>query len=268
MCASILQADKALGMSINAAMPLNMQELSAVGITCIEVTWRAANMLSDSALAQCDRIIRDAERCGIRVWSLHLPYGDDWDPSSVDDVVRDNAISGLIRLIDFACDRNIHTLVIHPSFEPIAVEAREERLRLASLSLGILARHAAERGARLAAECLPRTCLAHSADEMLMLLADNPELWVCADVNHLFHETPGDFIRKIGDKIITTHISDNDANDEQHWYPGEGTIDWQDTLSALQEVGYDGPIMYEVRNHTAERVYTNWRSIHISKGDE
>jgi len=248
-------------MSVNAAEPPDLQTLAEAGIACIELTWRAPNMLSDTALAQCENVMRDAERCGIHVWSLHLPYGDEWDPSSPDNGIREAAVTGLTRLIDFACDRNVRTMIIHPSFEPIVPEAREARLSLASRSLGVLARHAAGRKASLAAECLPRTCLANSASERLKLLLDNPELRVCVDVNHMFKESPGDFIRAIGRRLITTHLSDNDGIDEEHWYPGDGKIDWKDTLIALEEIEYDGPAMYEVRGHTPDRVRTNWNSL-------
>ncbi|GGD85097.1 sugar phosphate isomerase/epimerase family protein [Paenibacillus nasutitermitis] len=265
MQANTLRSRWPLGMSVNAAMPPNLRQLADDGIDCIEVTWRAPDTLSGAALAECDRVICDAERHGIRVWSLHLPYGDEWDPSSPDDSVRESAVAGLTRLIDFACDRNVRTTVIHPSFEPIAPEAREARLRLASRSLGALARHAAGRGVRLAAECLPRTCLAHSAAEMLALLHDNPELWVCVDVNHLFRESPAAFIRAIGSRLATTHLSDNGGIDEEHRYPGDGIIDWPDVLRALEEVCYDGPAMYEVRGHTPDRVRANWNSLLHSK---
>ena len=54
-----------------------------------------------------------------------------------------------------------------------------------------------------------------------------------------------DFIRKIGKKIATTHISDRDDINERHWLPGEGIVDWISVMDALGEVGYEGNWIYE-----------------------
>ena len=50
----------------------------------------------------------------------------------------------------------------------------------------------------------------------------------------------------MGDKIITTHISDYDFVDEKHWLPGEGKINWQELYKALLDIGYKGPWLYEL----------------------
>ena len=54
-----------------------------------------------------------------------------------------------------------------------------------------------------------------------------------------------DFIKNVGDKIITTHISDYDFVNERHWIPGEGDIDWLELYNALKEVNYKGVWLYE-----------------------
>ena len=52
---------------------------------------------------------------------------------------------------------------------------------------------------------------------------------------------------KVGDKIITLHVSDYDFMNERHWLPGEGQNDWQKIIKSLKEVGYTGVWMYEIR---------------------
>ena len=69
---------------------------------------------------------------------------------------------------------------------------------------------------------------------------------VCCDTNHLLSENLPDFIRRIGNKIVTLHVSDYDGIDEKHWLPGEGILDWQEVLTALSEIGYNGPWLYEM----------------------
>ena len=71
---------------------------------------------------------------------------------------------------------------------------------------------------------------------------------VCLDSNHanLRAELP-DVVRALGDRIATLHISDNDGNDENHWFPFAGVIDWEPFVRALVRSPYDGPFMYEAR---------------------
>ena len=137
-------------------------------------------------------------------------------------------------------------MVIHPSGEPIADEDRCERMKIAKDSFAKLARVAEACDVQIALEDLPRTCLCRNSDEMLDLLSADPTLRVCFDTNHLLSEDPVDFVRKTGNKIVTTHVSDCDFVNERHWYPGEGRIDWPALMRALDEVHYDGPFVYEL----------------------
>jgi len=69
---------------------------------------------------------------------------------------------------------------------------------------------------------------------------------VCFDTNHLLSQPIKEFIEDIGDKIITTHVSDYDFKNERHWLPGEGKTNWIELIETLEKVGYNGPILYEL----------------------
>ena len=56
------------------------------------------------------------------------------------------------------------------------------------------------------------------------LISADDRLRVCFDTNHLLKESIIDFIYNVGDKIITTHVSDYARENERHWLPGEGVI--------------------------------------------
>jgi len=99
------------------------------------------------------------------------------------------------------------------------------------------------------------------------LLSTNDKLRACFDTNHLLNEKVTDFIKNVGDKIITTHISDYDFVNERHWLPGEGDIDWLELAKALEEINYNGVWLYELglyppksivrRNLKYEDLYNN-----------
>ncbi len=69
---------------------------------------------------------------------------------------------------------------------------------------------------------------------------------VCMDTGHtnkasrFGNPKVGDVIRMLGDQITVLHLNDNDTLTDQHKLPMTGTIDWKDTLDALDEVGYSG----------------------------
>ena len=47
------------------------------------------------------------------------------------------------------------------------------------------------------------------------------------------------------------HVSDYDFVDERHDLPGHGVNHWNEILDLLQEAGYKGPILYEIRHEVS-----------------
>jgi len=197
-----------------------------------------------------EEIKNAADKTGIKLWSYHLPFSNakTFDIASLDEEMRINTIKSLVEYIKLGADIGIDKFVLHPCGEPKSSEGdvREEEICRSMQSLDYLAEIAAHEGAVIAVEDLPRSCLANTSDELLRLISANDKLRVCFDTNHLLTENPVDFINKLGDKIITTHVSDFDFINERHWLPGEGKLDWQALYSALIEKGYRGPWLYEI----------------------
>ena len=132
--------------------------------------------------------------------------------------------------------------------EPVEEDKmRDERIDMVRECLDVLAENAYREGANIAVENLPRSCIGRNSAELQRVLAVNSKLRVCYDTNHLMGETAQDFIRAVGDKIVTVHISDYDYMNERHWLPGEGKLDWQEILQNLKAVKYNGVWLYEIR---------------------
>ena len=214
----------------------------AAGITHMEIA-----ISPEEYLTLNYREVRErADRHGILLWSRHLPFA----PFSTMDISRPDltkaSVAHLTEIIKRGADIGVKTFVVHASGEPIAEEDRPERMKTAKEALCILADTAGACGGRIAVEDLPRTCLGRNSGDILALTADHPDLRVCFDTNHLLAEPTADFIRAVGHKIVTTHISDYDRLDEKHWLPGEGVTDWGELYRTLLEVGYTGPWLYEI----------------------
>ncbi len=190
-------------------------------------------------------------RYGVEVRSVHLPFlpFEINDLSSLDASVRANTVSAHAELLARASDAGIRVAVVHPSAEPIPASERAERLKYTQESLALLAERAAACGAVVAVEDLPRTCIGSTLAEMEFLLEADGRLRLCFDTNHLLggaDRNPA-YIRALGHKFVTLHVSDYDFVDERHLLPGEGRNDWSAIVSLLEDAGYGGPFLYEVR---------------------
>lgn len=69
---------------------------------------------------------------------------------------------------------------------------------------------------------------------------------VCMDTGHTNKASrfgqpkAGEAIRRLGKDITVLHLNDNDTLTDQHKIPKTGCIDWNDTMTALEEIGYSG----------------------------
>jgi len=234
-----------IGLSTCGNKPLDEQGFASMkeaGIDVIELS--SGNY--DTFDFQAIRV--NSETYGVKLWTLHLPFMpfDQLDISSCNPALRTHTISFVMDLIKKASEYGIDKYVIHPSGEPIDDSEREERMKCAMDSLHELAEKAAACGSVLVVEDLPRTCLGRDSFDINRLISVHDKLRVCFDTNHLLSEEIPSFIRNVGSKIITTHISDYDRVNERHWLPGEGVINWQELYQTLQEIHYTGPWLYEL----------------------
>lgn len=192
-------------------------------------------------------IKRLSDTYGIELWSFHLPFAPfaELDLSRPD--LCDHTVEYFKGLIKEGSSIGIKRFVVHPSGEPVFDEQRDTQLECSKKSLARLAEYAKSFNGIICVEDLPRSCIGRNSEEMLKLLSAHDDLRSCFDTNHLLSlEKPHEYIRKIGNRIVTLHVSDYDFLDERHWLPGEGDIDWQELYKALCEVGYNGVWMYEL----------------------
>ena len=233
-----------IGLSTCGA-PVTPDMLTAIregGVTHIELSYGKAAYDSMDVAATAAMI----RAHGLVMHSLHLPFSRELDISLADPTLREATMACQMDLLKRGAAAGIPLFVIHPSSEPIADEDRPAHMAQSKESLAELTELAVSLGVTLAVEDLPRTCLGNCSAEMLELLSSHPALRSCFDTNHLLGEDAPAYIRAVGDRIVTTHVSDYDFINERHWLPGEGKQDFLDILDALREVGYEGPWLYEL----------------------
>jgi sugar phosphate isomerase/epimerase len=77
---------------------------------------------------------------------------------------------------------------------------------------------------------------------------DRPNVGICLDVGHAHVQgyEMAEAVRQCGERLIATHIQDNDGTRDAHLAPPRGTIDWSAGIAALSEIGYDGLFNLEI----------------------
>ena len=105
-------------------------------------------------------------------------------------------------------------------------------------------------GVKVALEVMGNT-LSTAPDliEIIERSFEGADLGICMDVGHahMLGDT-AEAIETTSEYLVTTHIHDNRRQSDDHRVPFQGSIDWAATVMAFEKIGYDGVLMYEVRN--------------------
>lgn len=97
-----------------------------------------------------------------------------------------------------------------------------------------------------------------------LLGADAPALTL--DVGHLYAEWEGEpveVIRRMAPELAQVHLEDHRRGVHEHLLPGHGEVDFAGVLSAIKEVGYGGPVCFELSrsSHCAPSAVRTCREI-------
>ena len=112
---------------------------------------------------------------------------------------------------------------------------------------------AKEHGVTICLENMPMLAFSLSKPVDIIRLVEeiNDESFkVCLDTGHVavFDElTIGDEIRRLGNYIKVLHVHDNIMNRDLHMLPFFGCLDWDDFLSGLKDIGYNGVFSLETK---------------------
>ena len=194
---------------------------------------------------ECEQVRAITERVGIEPWSLHTWAAGD----AMSDEGAEKVIEGLGIAFRNALALGTGRIIYHPSGKKLDAPEDQARLaREAELIAGVW-----QPGVRIALENMQTL----GSMEYLIGVVDalGPErAGVCVDTGHaaLGDLGAGRAIRMAGERLITTHIQDNLGERDDHMPPWDGTIDWDDVVAALAEVGYAGCVQLELTDQPSD----------------
>lgn len=205
------------------------------------------HLQSDQEIAAWAREQRTAvQASGLKLWSVHLPYGTAYDLSATDSLQSATAVRQQERALGLLKILKPQVAVLHACSGKITPQERESRKASFVQRVKPLAAEYRKAEVTLALETLPADYLGNTSQEILEMIQGIPNLGVCLDINHIMLEDHSAAIRSLGKSIVTTHLSDHDAQADRHWLPYLGRIDWKSALRALTAVNYEGVMLFEV----------------------
>ena len=219
------------------------------GFRAIEICTAPRHVRLDDPQAIAS-MARSIEQHGLRVHSLHAPFGHDVNLTSPDPGQRSQALARLRQGADALRWLKGALYVIHPGGEDQRwTWDREHRLASSVEGLTSVWKHCREIGLTLVVETPLPHLLGGQVEDFAWILERLPSegVGVCLDTSHtslggcLFEA-----IERFGPRLVHVQASDNHGHTDDHLTPGEGTIDWTRVLSALERVRYQGVFMLEV----------------------
>jgi sugar phosphate isomerase/epimerase len=241
----------------------HLQAIAAHGFEMVEVfaTRTHFDYHNPAAIADLQQWLADA---GVTLRSVHAPtaatfiggvWGGSLSIASIEPERRERAVKDTLQALYVARRIPIAVFVVHlgiPRMQPRDGDVGSQDVRgAAKKSVEELVKAAEPLGVRLAVEVIPNELsragpLVHFVEEEL----DGLGVGICLDFGHAHID--GDVVEAVetvSEHVIATHLHDNRGRSDDHLMPMDGTIDWAGALTAVQKIGYDGPMVFEVGAH-------------------
>jgi sugar phosphate isomerase/epimerase len=202
---------------------------------------------------------------GLVLHSVHAPITDSFvggrwgvplSLASADADARAHAMDEAERALQIARRIPFGVLVVHLGVpRTLSADPADNSRDGARRSVEALQRLAEPLGVRIAVEVIPNelsraSSLVHFIERVL----DAPGVGICLDFGHAHMD--GDVVEAIetvSEHLVTTHVHDNRGRTDDHLVPFDGSIDWPGALTAIQKVGYEGTLLFEIAAHRSAK---------------
>jgi sugar phosphate isomerase/epimerase len=208
----------------------HLLEIAAHGFETVELFAARSHFDYENPAAAADLQQWLAE-AGLSLHSIHAPIG-----VAADEIDRALFIARRIPARAF---------VVHADGSRKVERRNLERLAALGAPLGV----------RVAVE-VGRTPLSKAAPLAYFIEHDleDVDLGICLDFGHAHLDGELiDAIETVSEHLVATHVHDNRGRADDHRMPFDGTIDWPAALTAVQKVGYEGPLVFEIAANGSTR---------------
>lgn len=195
-----------------------------------------------------------AKESGVEIFQTHGPWR--WPCNDSTPEHRAERMEKMKKSIEYTALLGCKNWVIHPIMPFGTEEINTPNAKLTwdlnkEFMTEILS-FAKEKGVVVCFENLPFRGLSLSAPDPILDFVkemNDESFKICFDTGHaaIYSKkiSVGEAIRKMGSEIRCLHVHDNCGWVDDHNMPLDGIIDWQDLVSALKEINYDGVFSLE-----------------------
>jgi sugar phosphate isomerase/epimerase len=234
-------------------------EIAARGFDAVEVfaTRSHFDYHDASAMQSLAEWLQDAR---LQLHSVHAPivdslvndqWGRRYSTATRDSSARQAMLHEMEAALEIARHIPFAFFVLHLGVPVAQQPAPDDNSREAALrTIEHVHRLAEPLGVTLALEVMDNKLSTTPAlVDMIENDLDGMDIGLCMDVGHahMLGDT-AEAVEIASEYVITTHIHDNRRQKDDHLVPFEGSINWGATIMALEKIGYDRVLMYEVRN--------------------
>ena len=223
------------------------KEMKENGVSSMELSAGGAwNLVEEEEnFPAVKEFVQIIKKNGMKLNSVHLPFAlPFWEFDSLDEEQRKLSVERAKWAISQFEKGEPKYFVIHPG--KLDIQDKDVRWKMMEQLRKSMIELCDSTDATICLENMSRGIMVNSAEEMLWLLEKVPKLMVVIDINHPFIDTPEDLILKVGNRIKCLHVSDRDEIAERHYLPGDGVLNWNNIIGALEKIGYQGEFTYEV----------------------
>lgn len=243
---------------VNATIEEAVRATAELNFDCIEIICDVPHFSPDfepGAVRGLKELI-DSHELGV---SVHATIWD-LNPASHYPVLRELALAQVKKSMDICSILDGSVVVVHPGRCPIPElgTVLDKTKNLYREFIGGCLRYASDRGITLAPENIDSAHYPYSDADELKLLAQNFEgLGITFDIGHAYiakrrrgvkapEESIADTIREIGRHLAHVHVHDNKGSWDDHLPPGEGDVNFEPIVEALDAVKYDRLLIAEL----------------------
>lgn len=235
----------------------HLRDVSAAGFDGIELfaTRTHFDFHNESSIADLRGWLAQT---GLTLVAVHAPvagsyaggrWGDQLNLASADAAQRQQALDETTLALQIARRLPFEALVVHAGIPRTRQATAGDNSRdAARRSIDALATMAEPLGVRVAVEVLPNELsrtglLVHFVENAL----ETRGVGICLDFGHAQLEGDVvDAVETVSEHLIAVHVHDNRGRADDHLLPFDGVIDWPGAMTAMQKVGYEGPVTFEV----------------------
>ena len=224
----------------------NLKEIKREGFKTVELSVGKAGGYKVS-LEKCIQEVGDGLKAvldeGLALNSIHMPFARFNYISSYDEDVRLFVLDEFLKLIEICDQYNPRCYVFH-SKTKMPDAAPYWDMRKAAL-IDTFSKMVAKTKNNVCIENMVGVSFPNNVEDMVGILEEVEGGKCCIDMNHFLHDKVEDAVLVLSKWLRTVHVSDYDGVYEKHWLPKEGVNNWMKIIGALEQVGYQGPFMYE-----------------------